>query len=45
MDIFITQSKKVSELILKGKLKLYQLAGVDPSEIIVPFTNFEIYSL
>ena len=36
---------KVSELILKGKLKLHQLAGIDPAEIIAPFNNDEINKL
>ena len=34
--------EKVSELIIKGKLRLCQLAGIDPAEIIVPFTADEI---
>ena len=37
--------EEVSELILKGKLKLHQLAGIDPAEIIVPFNNDEIEKL
>ena len=37
--------EKVSELILKGKLRLCQLAGIDPAEIVVPFTNDEINKL
>ena len=37
--------EKVSELILKGKLRLCQLAEIDPAEIIVPFTNDEIKKL
>ena len=37
--------EKVSELILKGKLRLCQLAGIDPAEIIVPFNNDEIDKL
>ena len=37
--------KKVSELIIKGKLRLCQLAGIDPAEIIVPFTTDEIKKL
>lgn len=52
MDIFTTQSKnlktyteKVSELILKEKLRLRQLAGIYSSEIVVPFANVEIFSL
>ena len=28
--------EKVSELILKGNLRLCQLAGIDPAEIAVP---------
>ena len=36
--------EKVSESIIKGKLRLYQLAGIDPTEIIVPFTTDEIKS-
>ena len=34
--------KKVSELIIQGKLRLHLLAGIDPAEIIVPFTADEI---
>ena len=34
-----TYVEKVSELIIKGKLRLRQLAGIDPAEIIVPFTT------
>ena len=37
--------EKVSGLILKGKLIFCQLAGIDPAEIVVPFTNAEIASL
>lgn len=40
-----TYIEKVSELILKGKLRLRQLVGMDPAEIVVPFTNAEIASL
>ena len=32
-------------MIIKGKLRLRQLAGIDPSEIIVPFTADEIKKL
>ena len=39
-----TYVEKVSELIIKGKLRLRQLAGIDPSEIIVPFTADEVKS-
>ena len=34
--------EKVSELIIKGKLRLHQLAGIDPAEIIMAFTAEEI---
>ena len=37
--------EKVYELIIKGKLKLRQLAGKDLAEIIVPFTTDEIKKL
>ena len=40
-----TYVEKVSELIIKGKLRLCQLAGIDPAEIIVPFTTDEIKKL
>ena len=40
-----TYMEKVFELILKGKLRVHQLAGIDPAEIIVPFTNDEIDKL
>ena len=33
--------EKVSELIIKVVLKLHQLAGIDPVETVVPFTNDE----
>ena len=33
---------KESELIIKGKLRLRHLAGIDPAEIIVPFTADKI---
>ena len=37
--------EKVSELIQKAKTGLHQLAGIDPAEIVVPFTNVEMTSL
>ena len=37
-----TYVEKVSELIIKGKLRLHQLADIDPAEIIVLFTTDEI---
>ncbi|MBV2133725.1 DDE-type integrase/transposase/recombinase [Pseudomonas sp. MAP12] len=40
-----TYIEKISDLILKGKLRLRQLTGKDPAEIIVPLTNEEISSL
>lgn len=38
-------SAVISELIIKGKLRLHQLAGIDPPEIIVPFTRGGIKKL
>ncbi|ERE67035.1 HERV-K-3q27.3 provirus ancestral Pol protein [Cricetulus griseus] len=40
-----TYIEKISDLILKGKLRLHRLTGKDPAEIIVPLTNDEISSL
>ncbi|MGE9714897.1 hypothetical protein ACQP3F_24940 [Escherichia coli] len=40
-----TYIEKISDLILKGKLRLHQLTGKDPAEIIVPLTSEEISSL
>ena len=40
-----TYVEKVSELIIKGKLRLRQLPGIDPADIIVPFTTDEIKRL
>lgn len=37
-----TSVEKVSEVIIKGKSRLCQLAERDPAEIIVPFTSDEI---
>lgn len=37
-----TSLENVSELILNGKLKHQQLAGIDPVEVVVPSTNDEI---
>ena len=37
--------EKVSELIRKAKTRLHQLAGIDPAEIVVPFTNVEMSSI
>ena len=37
--------EKVTELIIKGKLRLCHLVELDPSEIIVPFTNDEILKI
>ena len=39
-----TYIEKISDLVLKGKLRLHQLTGKDPAEIIVPLTNEEISS-
>ena len=35
----------VSELLLKKRERLQKLVGMDPAEIVVPFTNAEIVSL
>ena len=40
-----TYIEKISDLILKGKLRLHPLTGKDAAEIIVPLTNEEISSL
>ena len=40
-----TYVEKISELIFKGKLRLRQLTGMDPAEIVVPLTNEEIDQL
>ncbi|KAL6048456.1 hypothetical protein STEG23_026502, partial [Scotinomys teguina] len=40
-----TYVEKISDLILKGKLRLHQLAGIDPAEIVVPLTKEEIEKL
>ncbi|KAL6044970.1 hypothetical protein STEG23_011887 [Scotinomys teguina] len=37
--------EKISDLIHKGKLRLRQLTGMDPAEIVVPLTNEEVSSL
>lgn len=36
-----TYVEKVSELILKGKLRLCPLTEIDPAETVAPFTNAE----
>ncbi|KAL6089067.1 hypothetical protein STEG23_027555, partial [Scotinomys teguina] len=40
-----TYVEKISDLILKGKLRFRQLAGIDPAEIVVPLTKEEIEKL
>ncbi|KAL6038953.1 hypothetical protein STEG23_010042 [Scotinomys teguina] len=40
-----TYIEKISDLIHKGKLRLCQLTGMDPAEIVVPLTNEEVSSL
>ncbi|KAL6043499.1 hypothetical protein STEG23_013971, partial [Scotinomys teguina] len=40
-----TYIEKISDLIHKGKLRLCQLIGMDPAEIIVPLTHEEVSSL
>ena len=37
--------RKVSELIIIGKLRLHQLSGIDSAEIIMPFTSDELENL
>ena len=37
--------EKVSEFIIKGKLRLHQLSGKYPAEFIVPFTTDEIKNI
>ena len=39
------QAKKISDLIIRGKIKLCQILGTDSSDIIVPYSNAEIMSL
>jgi hypothetical protein len=39
-----THIEKVSELILKGKMRVQQLVGMDLAETVVPFTKAEIAS-
>lgn len=52
MDSFYKQNKnqipmleKFFNFIIKGKMRLHQLVGIDSAEIVVPFTNIEILSL
>ncbi|KAL6078044.1 hypothetical protein STEG23_004480 [Scotinomys teguina] len=40
-----TYVEKISDLILKGKLRLRQLAGIDPAEIVIPLTKKDIEKL
>ncbi|KAL6087818.1 hypothetical protein STEG23_024848 [Scotinomys teguina] len=40
-----TYVEKISDLILKGKLRLRQLAGIDSAEIVVPLTKEDIEKL
>ena len=37
--------EKFSELVIKGRIRLCQLSGTHPTEVIIPFTNAEIMSL
>ena len=37
--------ENISELIFKGKLRLFQLTRMNPAEIVVPLTNEEIDQL
>ena len=40
-----THVEKLSELIIKGRIRLCQLSGTDPAKIVVTLTNDEIMSL
>lgn len=40
-----TYIEKVSDLIIKGRIRLYELSVTDTAKIVVPFTNAEIMSL
>ncbi|KAL6030268.1 hypothetical protein STEG23_031665, partial [Scotinomys teguina] len=40
-----TYIEKISDLIHKSKLRLHQLTGTDPAEIVVPLTNEQVSSL
>ncbi|KAL6034957.1 hypothetical protein STEG23_012072 [Scotinomys teguina] len=40
-----TYIEKISDLIHNSKLRLHQLTGMDPAEIVVPLTNEEVSSL
>ena len=37
--------EKISELIIKGRVRLHQLSRTDPHEIVVSLTQTEIMSL
>jgi hypothetical protein len=37
--------EKISELILKVRIRLHQLTETDPAELVVPLTNVETLSL
>jgi hypothetical protein len=39
------RKKKVSDLIINGRIRLHQLSGIYLAEIVVPFTNVEIILL
>jgi hypothetical protein len=40
-----TYIEKISELIIKCRIRLHQLSGRDMAEIVVPLTNAEIMPL
>ena len=40
-----THMEKISELILKVRIRLHQLTETDPAELVVPLTNVETLSL
>lgn len=43
--ILYTSVETISDMILKGKLRVCQLTGMDRAAIVVPFTNVETSSL
>ena len=40
-----TYIEKISELVIKGQIRLYQLSGIDIAEIMIHYTNAEIMQL
>ena len=40
-----TYIEKISELIIKSRIRIYQSSGKDPAEIVITLTNAEIMPL